>query len=768
MSPLYGPPDLSLPTMIHCHAVQAWLLMGACLLGMCDLRAQEPQLPAAPEEEVVELGTVIIEAEREKLPTWTPSLTTATRSSVPLNRVPQSIQVISRELLKEQDAQTLGDALTNVSGVVPVKTYQTLILSPLVRGFSAEVFADGMPGYSTTSSMDTATLVNVQSIEVIKGPTAALFGGGVGSPLGGIINVVSVDPLKEHQYTFGYRTGSWQTRNPFADFNTPLTKDGSLALRITADYEDGTSHIDEVRQKRWSFNPTLRWEITPETILTLRAQFSELEMLEYAGMPAALALSPATQKVAPYAGPSVDPYRYTGSVDSPMSKIRNTRLLATLKHSFSQHLEFNLAAQYYQNSFDEYSTYTFASAQAPLPARPSVYPVLSGYLPSDVTQYTINAWLTGRFELGPTKHELIFGGDIDSTESIAALGYSHLRINLPAPFPPTILASRAGFIDFAVPDSTLPYVQPAIVDRTQNIFHTMGVYLQDHVTAFDRVHVLAGLRLIQLDLDHQYSTDNTLGAPTKYNESYTEIAPRLGAVIDIAGGVSLFGAYSEGYRGVLNYTGKEPPVPESSTMKEGGFKFTYDKLGISGAIAAYQLVRENVPTANPFIPGSTVQVGQQRSQGLEADLAWEPDPSFSFLVAYAYTDARVTEDVPNNVVTAGKQLDRVGKRLARVPEHAGRVAMRYRFQEGMLQGLGIGLGVTMGSKRPVSLTNNYFTDPYYVADAQISYERKVFKAALSISNLTNHFYYEPYPYLGEDVVAPARPITFALTLSYSF
>jgi iron complex outermembrane receptor protein len=753
--------------MIHRHVMQGRLIGCACWLAVAFLKAQEVQIPADTDE-MVELGTVVIEAEREKPKAWVPSITTATRSSVPLNRVPQSIQVISRELIKEQDAQTLGDALTNVSGVVPVKTYQSLILSPLVRGFSAEVFADGMPGYSTTSSMDTATLVNVQSVEVIKGPTAALFGGGVGSPLGGIINVVSVDPLKEHQYTLGYRTGSWQTRNPFADFNTPLTKDGSLALRITGDYEDGTSHIDEVRQKRWSFNPTLRWEITPETILTLRAQFSELEMLEYAGLPAALALPPATNKVAPYTGPSVDPFRYTGAVNLPLSKIRNTRLLATLKHSFCQHLEFNLAAQFYQNSFDEYSMYTFASAQGPIPANRSVYPVLSGYLPSDVMQYTINSWLTGRFEIGPTKHELIFGGDIDFTENVAALGFSHLRINLPAPLPPTILAARVGFINFAVPGSTLSYVQPAIVDRTQNLFRTSGIYIQDHITAFDRVHVLAGLRLIQLDVDHQYKTDNTLGAPTQYEETYTELAPRLGAVIDIAGGVSVFGAYSEGYRGVLNYTGKEAPVPETSEMLEGGFKFTNDKLGISGALAAYHLVRENVPTANPFIPGSTQQVGQQRSQGIEADLAWEPDPRFSFLVAYAYTDARVTEDVPNNIVTAGKQLERVGKRLPRVPEHAGRIAVRYRVQEGMLQGLGVGLGVTMGSKRPVSLTNNYFTAPYYVADAQISYERKAFKAALSISNLTNHFYYEPYPYLGEDVVAPARPITFALTLSYSF
>ena len=750
---------------MHRPAMQTRLVLGCCWLAVCSLTAQDVEIPL--DDETTDLGTVVIEAEQEK-PAWMPSITTATRSSVPLNRVPQSIQVLSRELIKEQDAQTLGDALTNVSGVVPVKTYQSLILSPLVRGFPAEVYVDGMPGYSTTSATDPATLVNVQSVEVIKGPTAALFGGGSGSPLGGIINIVSVDPLKEHKRTLGLRGGSWQTWNPFLDLNAPLTKDGRVALRLTADYEEAASHIDQVTQRRWSVNPVLRWEITPRTTFTLRAQVSDLRMLEYPGLPAALVLPPATNQVAPYTGPAIDPYRYTGAVDAPQSEIHNTHVLAALKHSFSQHLDLNLSAQYFRNTFDEYSIYTFASAQSPLPATPNVYPVLSGYLPSEVTQYTINAWLTGRFELGRTKHEFIFGGDIDFTENIAALGFSHLRINLPAPFPPTILAARTGFIDFAVPGSTLPYVQPAIVDRTRNVFRTMGLYVQDHMTAFDRVHVLAGLRLIQLDVDHNYSTDNTLGAPTKYVQSYTELAPRLGAVIDLAGGVSVFGAYSQGYRGVLNYTGREPPKPETSQMMEAGFKFKNDRLGISGALAGYQLVRENVPTANPFIPGSTQQVGQQRSQGVEADFAWEPDPRFSLLLAYAYTDARVTEDVPNNIITVGKQLDRVGKRLPRVPEHAGRVAVRYRVQDGKLKGLGVGLGVTLGAKRPVSLTNNYFTAPYYVADAQLSYERKDFKAALSISNLTNNRYFEPYPFLGEDVVAPARPITFALTLSYRF
>jgi iron complex outermembrane receptor protein len=288
------------------------------------------------------------------------------------------------------------------------------------------------------------------------------------------------------------------------------------------------------------------------------------------------------------------------------------------------------------------------------------------------------------------------------------------------------------------------------------------------VTAWERYHLLGGIRLVSMNVDHQFQTENTIGSATRYDVDYQEAAPRFGGVVDLGAGVSAFAAYSEGFRGVLNYTGKEAPEPEQSAMSEAGVKFANESYHLNGSLAAYQLTRENVPTANPFVPGSTVQLGEQQSQGIELDLGWQPTPAFSLLATYAYTDAEVTEDIINEVPTEGQDIDRIGKRLARVPEHSGRIAARYRFQEGKLQGLGLGLGITAASKRPVSLSNNYFTEAYCVADAQISYETETWQAELSISNLTNHFYYEPYPYLGEDVVAPARPISFFFSITTRF
>ena len=103
----------------------------------------------------------------------------ATRTDTPITEVPQSVQVINRRVMDEQAAQTLSDALVNVSGVRPVRNDETLFAQPLVRGFPAEIYLDGLPAFGgTAASIDTASLIGTERIEVLKGPTSALYGGG--------------------------------------------------------------------------------------------------------------------------------------------------------------------------------------------------------------------------------------------------------------------------------------------------------------------------------------------------------------------------------------------------------------------------------------------------------------------------------------------------------------------------------------------------------------------------------------------------------------
>ena len=118
----------------------------------------------------------------------------ATRTDTPLLETPQSVQVLTRTLIEERDRRTLADALVNVSGVTPVRQEETLFTQPIVRGFPAEIYLDGLPAFGTAAFIDPTSLVGVERVKVVKGPTSTVYGWGAGAPLGGLINIVSNGP----------------------------------------------------------------------------------------------------------------------------------------------------------------------------------------------------------------------------------------------------------------------------------------------------------------------------------------------------------------------------------------------------------------------------------------------------------------------------------------------------------------------------------------------------------------------------------------------
>ena len=144
-------------------------------------------------------------------------------TSSPIEKIAQSIQVLTRALIDDQDLRTLSDALANVSGVTPTSTFETVLQSPLVRGFNANYYIDGLPAYGLpTATVDPATLIGVARIEVAKGPSSTLYGGGTGAPLGGLINLVSPLPDPSFGGQVTARAGSFDTYGATGDISVPF------------------------------------------------------------------------------------------------------------------------------------------------------------------------------------------------------------------------------------------------------------------------------------------------------------------------------------------------------------------------------------------------------------------------------------------------------------------------------------------------------------------------------------------------------------------
>jgi len=650
-----------------------------------------------------------------------PAAVSATRAATPVEKIPQSIQSLTRQLIEDQDIQNLTDALVNVSGIAPTSQAQAVLQPTLVRGFKVNYFVDGIPTYQLPEgAADPATLVFVDRIEVAKGPTSTLFGGGAGAPLSGLVNLITRDPsTTKISGNVGLRAGSFNTWGGDADLNLPLGD--NAAFRVSGMTESADSFIDFVTMDRFGIFPSLLVNLGSDTKLIVRGRYNKMEQTEYAGVPVEL-VSPNLV---------IDRNVFAGARNAPRTFVENKAITGTLTHNFSDKVQTELSVNRTLNKFDEWATFPYGRITG------TVYNFGSARLPSNTEKTFVTGTVTAKVGEGTFRQTLLAGVDYDETDYYARLDFN----------------TAWGTVDFASPLAAPSFGAPPAIfyDQTDRL-KSIAVFAQDQISIGDRLDLTFGLRWTRL----QIGSDLGLFGATE--ETSSKITPRAGLTYSVSKGVSLFAGYSEGFQGVVGgaFYGLTPK-PETSQAWEGGVKLNAPIKGLTGTAALYQVTRQNVLTAipNTFFYS---QDGEQRARGAELDLIYEPASAVSFLFNYAYTDAEVT-----NATTIP-----VGDRLRAVPEHSARLAGRYRFQNGNLKGLEAGAGITMVSKRELTLPNTATIDGSTLIDAQASYDFGPVRFGLSVVNLLGSKAFAPYQYLGGAFVTPVQPRSAFVTLRAGF
>ncbi len=647
--------------------------------------------------------------------------TSATRTNTPLIEVPQSVETITRTLLTEQDVHTLAGALVNVSGVVPTKSEEILFVSPLVRGFPAEIYTDGLAMFgNTTTANDPTSLVGVERIEVVKGPNSTMYGGGLGSPLGGLINVVSVRPEPRLNGYVGFRGGNFGTLDPYGDLNVPIN--ARIAARLAGEYQRNDSWVDVLSGDRWSLQPAVSFQLGPKTDLFVQGRFNHRDQLEYSGVPAVQAM----------AG-QIDRNAFAGApVGQPHTRLDSRMATVDLNHTFTDSLRWNTSARYYFSQANEHGSFILPSLYPPDPATPTTYAILTLDMSNNpVREGTFDTNLVANLRGLGGKQELLAGVSYDHTNFYSEMGFSGIPV---------------GEEDLAHPTYNLSFgpETPANLFQTDR-YQTTAVYGQDQAT-YGRLSLTGSVRYTKLDFrEREQATDKT----------YNHASSRIGGTFRVANGVALYAAYATAFRGAFGLVVQQAPKPETSQNVEGGLKLALSRAHLAGTIAIFNQNRDNVATPDPNNFLYSVQTGQQRARGAEADLTWEAVRAFSLLANYAYTQATVTKD--NSIP--------VGDFLQRVPRNSGRVAARYRLQNGAAKGLSFGAGVTGFSSRQDTLPNTVSTPGYAALDAQAAYDfGRRYTIEGSAVNLTDRHTYDPYEYFGFPVVMQNQPISAYLTL----
>jgi iron complex outermembrane receptor protein len=649
----------------------------------------------------------------------------ATRTSVPIEDIPQSITVIPRSMIDDQGSVTLTDALRNAASVTPqfpLHTNQTLLNR--IRGFSAEVYRDGLPAFFDMGFGQ--SLVGIQRIEVLRGPSSALFGGGYGGGgVGGIINIVSAPPLPTDRYEAGFNYGANGFFNPYIDLNqaSAVTPDGTQAMvRLGAEYMQGRSYIDNISQNAYQVLPSLT-VANDSTRLTVNAFFSERRANDYSGLPYAGTVDTSAFTTPRYLNPN--------GANVPRAVTQRNGAGLVFEHRIDDTWTARLLGRFTASNLEQDAQYIVGP-----PVFGSTFAMGDVYVNQDQTQLSVLPMVEGRFTTGPVRHVVLGGFDLDRVAETGGM-----------------YAGGGGLFDVLNP-MELPYVRPTTPLFTiNNTYTTVAAFVQEQATLWDRLNILLTLRW----------TDLTIGARDAAGNGFTtntnKFTPRIAASYDIVDWLTVYGGYGTGLRGnPYTIVAGNNPKPEESWQWEAGIRLNLP-FGLTGSAAIYEITRTNVPVPDPENPFLSVQTGEQRSRGFELDLMYQPDPRFSAMVSYAYTNAEITKDT----------VYAPGTPVPYIPRNAIRAFATYRFLDAAnpwLRGLSIGAGIYSASGSPLDASALY-TRSYTTVDAQIAWQSGPLRIALTGRNLTNTQYFVPYQYVG-GTVAPGAPIQALLTASLRF
>nr|WP_235927107.1 TonB-dependent receptor [Gloeocapsopsis dulcis] len=656
---------------------------------------------------------------------YVPDASTATRTDTPLRDIPQSIQVIPRQVIEDQQVVRLEDAVRNVSGVASAGSFGGTGEYFNIRGFN-NFTPTARNGFLFRDSLGfLAETANIERVEVIKGPASFLAGR---IEPGGFINIITRQPLEEPYYLIETSIGSYGFVRPRFDFSGPLTTDGSLLYRLNGVYEysDGFRDYDQ-NAERFFIAPVLAWRISDNTTLTAELEYLNEERPFDRGIPA------VGDEVA-----DIPIDRILGEPDD-VREVESLRVGYRLEHRFNEDWTV-------RNAFSFYSSDSFDFRAEPQELNESTGELTRLFrLNDDLTEsYLLQTDLQGNFRTGSIEHRLLVGFDLGRETNVG------IALGAPEGLTPSINIFNPVYDVIPRPErSDLTVVGFNSSSRTDSL----GVLLQDQIAFSDQFKVLIGGRFDIVDQESENLTSGIVSS--QYDEAFS---PRIGVIYQPIEALSLYASYSRSFTPNFGTLADGSLLePQRATQYEIGVKADLLEDQLFATLALYDITRTNIPTTDPNNLDFVIPAGEVRSQGIELDLSGEILPGWNVIASYGYNDARVTES--NNLP---EEL-----RFFNVPRHTASLWTTYFIQSGDLEGLGFGAGIFYVGERPGDFDNTFELPSYLRTDAAIYYRRGNWRAALNFKNLFNVRHFTSTDF-GRPTIQPGALFTVIGSVSVEF
>ncbi len=681
------------------------LLAGSGLAAQIDGSAVVVKTaPPAPGEAT--LAPVRVTADAQQETAWSPvsgytarRSATGTKTDTPVLETPASVQVVTRDVIEDQKAVSLKDVYENVSGVQQAGNTlnaQTEVL-PIIRGFeSPSLLRNGLRA-TIAGAVD---LVNVERVEVLKGPASILYGA---LEPGGVVNYVTKRPQAASSHVFEQQVGSYDYRRTSVDSTGPVNQDGTLLYRFNFARTDSDSFRDSMSLERTAVAPSLLWKPSGQTELLLDFSYVKEKQPYDTGIPLFDNGEPRVSRSAFFNDPDLDGrtnedyyagYQLSHIVDATWS-IRN-QLQFHRAHNRNEALrprnvQGNNLRQRYQNE-DRVD---------------------------DELQFVLDG--TAKFATGAVEHTLLIGAEYIEQDT----DFDRFRRNAP----------NVAISD----DPVVNFDPPANQNPTEDLSRTRwtSAYLQDQLSLLEggRLKLLVGGRF-----DDVKTTGSSRGVDTPDIEDQAFTA-RAGLLYMLSDRHSAYLSASQSFRPQFAFAvdaGGTPLDPETGLQYEAGLKSAFFDERLLTTLAIYQIEKRNVAVFDRALFDATGQSAyfpgvKERSRGFELDVTGRLTDRLQIVASYSYTDTEVLENEGDPT--------QVGEPLGGVAPNAARLWLTYGFDNaGPLGGLGLGGGVRYVGKSTAQFDTSVDLDPYTVADVGVWYTWKNLKASLNVKNLFDEDY----------------------------
>ncbi len=673
-------------------------------------------LPALADDSV-KLDSVTVKGERDG--DYKTESASSVKYTAPLLDTPQTVTVVPQKVIAEQQALSLRQVLSNVSGI-------TFTAgeggggsgdSINIRGFSANanMQIDGLRDSAQTNRTDT---FNIESVEVIKGPNSVFGGSGT---TGGSINQVTKAPVQRDFTRIGAGLGTDSYHRLTLDSNQTLDgigTDSAFRLNLMA-HENDIPGRDEIDRKRWGIAPSLALGLSEDTRLTFSYFHQTDDILPDYGVPAR-----DGKKIA-----GVDREAYFGWKNLDKDDIRTDSFTIKLEHSFNDSLSLQNLTRYSQidrNTVVSASHVNITGVPAGnyLPAGPQAYG-------RDVnSEMLINQTnLRADFETFGLLHSLATGVEI-SRENYDLLVYNHSLDGYPAGGYP--LGNPPGYWSGAA--------NKTLTADTSTRLDNQAVYVFDTIALSPDWDLSLGLRYDWVEGDYK-STALPAGTLTKLDTRDEELSGRVGLVYKPADNGRIYVAYGTSFNpsaenlvttggGVSAATADL--APEKNKTWELGTKWELLDRRLELDAAIFRVEKTNA--RETMLDGSTQLAGEQRVDGIELGITGHITERWDVFANYTVLSS---ETLKASDTAAG--IAREGQALANTPPRSFNLWTSYQLPAGW----SLGYGARYVSERNVSSSGGAKLDAYWLHNAMVGYQvNDNLDLQLNLNNLFDEDYVE--------------------------